>query len=68
MSIVVVENSFKNDLQNLFISDFIIDSEDVNKVIQNPSLKLYSIKNPKIKINVIKIDGDPNHRVSSFVV
>ena len=68
MSIVVVENSFKNDLQNLFISDFILDSEDVNKVIQNTSLNLYSIKNPKIKINVIKLEEDPNHRISSFIV
>jgi hypothetical protein len=68
MSIVVVENTFKNDLEDFFISDFILDSEDVIKVVQNTSLNLYSIKNPKIKINVIKLVEYPNHKVSSFII
>ena len=68
MSIIVVENSFKNDLLNLLISDFIIDSEDVNKIFENSNLQLYFIKNPKIKINLIKFEEDPNHRVSSFIL
>jgi len=68
MSIISVENSFKNELHDLIVSDFIIDSEDVNKVFENTSINLYSIKNPKIKINIIKFDEDPNHRVSSFIV
>jgi hypothetical protein len=68
MSVISVENSFKNDLQDLIVSDFIIDSEDVNKVFQNTNINLYSIKNPKIKINIIKFEEDPNHRVSSFII
>lgn len=68
MSIQVVENSFKNDLEDLIISDFIIDTDDVNTTFKKENLNLYSIKNPKIKINIIKLDGDPNHRVSSFII
>ena len=68
MSIISVENSFKNELEDLMVSDFIIDAEDVNKVFENTSINLYSIKNPKIKINIIKFDEDPNYRVSSFIL
>ena len=68
MSITQVENIFKNDLQDLLLSDFIIDSEDVNKVFQSSSLNLYTIKNPMIKINVIKLEEEKNHRISSFTI
>jgi hypothetical protein len=68
MSIVAVQNSFKNNLEDLMISDFIIDSEDVNIIFKKENINLYSIKNPKIKINIIKFEEDPNHRVSSFII
>ena len=68
MSIISVENSFKNDLFDLLVTDFIIDADDVNTIFKKDKLNLYSVKNPKIKINIIKFDEDPNHRVSSFII
>jgi hypothetical protein len=66
MSITTVENKFSQDFTNFFVSDFIIDRDDVNAVFN--SIKKYSIKNPMIKINVIQLEEEKNHRVSSFTI
>jgi hypothetical protein len=66
MSITTVENKFSQDFTNFFVSDFMIDKDDVNTVFD--SLTKYSIKNPMIKINVINLEEDKNPRVSSFMI
>jgi hypothetical protein len=66
MSITSVENKFLSDLNNFIISDFIIDSHYALKLF--PKLNKYSIKNTSIKINVIKLEEDRHHRVSSFTI
>lgn len=71
MSITTVENKFSQDFTNFFVSDFIIDKDDVNSVFE--SLTKYSIKNPMIKINVINLEEedekkDKTYRVSSFMI
>lgn len=66
MSITTVENKFASELTNFIISDFIIDSQDALNIF--PKLNKYSIRNTTIRINVIKLDEDKNHRVSSFIL
>lgn len=66
MSITTVENKFSHNFTNFFVSDFIIDKDDANAIFD--SIKKYSIKNPMIKINVIKLEEDKNPRVSSFMI
>lgn len=52
-------HNFEIDFNNFIINDFVIDSEDANKIFTETidSLK-YSLKKPTIKINTMKLDDD----------
>jgi hypothetical protein len=65
MSITTVEHDFGFTLENIIITDFIIDSDDLHVIY--PSLNKYTIKNSKLKINIIQFDDKVN-RVSSFTI
>ena len=54
MSITTIVKQFSCDFTNFFVSDYIIDKDDVNIIFN--SIQKYSIKNPIIKINIIELD------------
>ena len=58
MSITTIVKQFSNDFNNFFISDYIIDKDDVNIIFN--SIQKYSIKNPMIKINIIELNMSEN--------
>jgi len=60
MSITTIVKEFSNDFNNFFISDYIIDKDDVNFIFNSNSIKKYSIKNPMCKINIIELNMSEN--------
>ena len=66
MSITTIVKQFSHDFTNFFVSDYIIDKDDVNIIFN--SIQKYSIKNPMIKINIIELDYGKKTFVSSFTI
>lgn len=66
MSITTIDKQFSCDFTNFFVSDYIIDKDDVNIIFN--SIQKYSIKNPIIKINIIELDYGKKTFVSSFTI
>ena len=66
MSITTIVKQFSCDFTNFFVSDYIIDKDDVNIIFN--SIQKYSIKNPMIKINIIELDYGKKTFVSSFTI
>ena len=66
MSITTIVKQFSCDFTNFFVSDYIIDKDDVNIIFN--SIQKYSIKNPIIKINIIELDYGKKTFVSSFTI
>ena len=72
MSITTIVKQFSHDFTNFFVSDYIIDKDDVNIIFN--SIQKYSIKNPMIKINIIQLNMSENLKennkshVSSFTI
>jgi len=66
MSITTIVKQFSCDFTNFFVSDYIIDKDDVHIIFN--SIQKYSIKNPMIKINIIELDYGKKTFVSSFTI
>lgn len=66
MPITSVVKSFSRDFTNFFVSDFLIDKDDVNIIFE--TIQKYSIKNPMIKINIIDLENNIKPHVSSFTI
>ena len=67
-TITTIEKLFNINFNNFIITDFIIDTDDVNKHFSDANNLKLSFVNPILRLNIIKFEDDKHHRVSSFTL